>query len=94
MKKPPEPKAAAVRYDPDRDRAPRLVAKGSGSLARKIIEAAVAHDVPIREDPDVVEILSKIEIDREIPPDLYEAVAQILAFVYRENERWKSRVLR
>jgi flagellar biosynthesis protein len=89
-----QPKAAAVRYDPDKDRAPRVIAKGTGSLAAKIIEVAVQHNVPVYADPDMVEILSKVEIDREIPHGLYEAVAQVLAFVYRENERWKSRVAR
>lgn len=85
-------KAAAVRYDPESDRAPRVVAKGKGDLARKIIDLAVENNVPVYEDPDVTEILSKVDIDVEIPRELFQAVAQILAFVYRENERWKSSV--
>ncbi len=79
--------AAAVQYDPLKDRAPRLTAKGSGWLAEKIIQLAKKHGVPVKEDPNLVQILAGLEIDQEIPPELYRAVAEILAFIYSVNNR-------
>lgn len=78
-------KAVALRYDHPRDPAPRVVAKGQGRIAEKILEIARQHRVPIHEDPDLVEVLAKIELDRAIPPELYQAVAEVLAFLYRLN---------
>jgi flagellar biosynthesis protein len=78
-------KAVALRYDPARDKAPKVAAKGSGSVAEKIIEVAQKHDIPIRDDADLVEVLSKLEIEKEIPPDVYVVVAELLAFVYSVN---------
>jgi flagellar biosynthesis protein len=78
--------AAALTYDAGKDRAPRLAAKGSGLVADKIIELAVKHGIPIRNDPALVQILSKLDIDEAIPPELYQAVAEVLAFVYQMNE--------
>ena len=82
--------AAAIRYDPDKRDAPRLTAKGSGHVAEKIIELARRHDIPVREDKALVQILSKLDIDRQIPPELYRAVAEILAFVYSANEQYRE----
>lgn len=79
--------AAALRYDPLKDRAPRLTAKGSGWLAEKIVRLAKEHGVPVREDPNLVQILAGLELDEEIPPELYRAVAEILAFIYDVNNR-------
>ncbi len=86
MKKEQAKQAAALRYDPGKDRAPRLTAKGSGTIAEKIIELAVKHGIPVRNDPALVQILSKLDIDEAIPAELYQAVAEVLAFVYRMNE--------
>lgn len=82
--------AAAIRYDADKSDAPRLTAKGSGQVAEKIIELARRHDIPVREDRALVQILSKLDIDRQIPPELYRAVAEILAFVYSANEQYRE----
>ncbi|NPV05727.1 MAG: flagellar biosynthesis protein FlhB [Syntrophaceae bacterium] len=82
--------AAALRYDAATGDAPRLTAKGRGAVAEKIIELARRHDIPVREDRALVEILSRLEIDRQIPPELYRAVAEILAFVYSANERYRE----
>ena len=82
--------AAALGYDPDLDEAPRLLAKGVGELADRIIQLAREHDIPIREDRDLVAVLARLDLDREIPPELYRAVAELLAFVYRVNSRWKE----
>ena len=83
--------ATAIRYDPDKSDAPRLTAKGSGHVAEKIIELARRHDIPVREDKALVQILSKLDIDRQIPPELYRAVAEILAFVYSANEQYREK---
>ncbi len=79
--------AAAIRYDRERDPAPRLVAKGLGVLAEKILEAAKEAGVPIHEDPDLLALLMTLDIDEVIPPDMYVAVAEVLAFIYRMNGR-------
>ncbi|GBD95481.1 MAG TPA: flagellar biosynthesis protein FlhB [Nitrospirae bacterium] len=86
MKKQSE-KAAALKYMRGKDSAPRLVAKGRGKVAEKIIEIAKAHGIPVKEDKDLVELLSVLDLYREIPPDLYKAVAEILAFVYSLKNR-------
>jgi flagellar biosynthesis protein len=82
--------AAALGYDPDQDDAPRLLAKGQGELADRIIDLARKHGIPIREDRDLVAVLAKLDLSQEIPPELYRAVAELLAFVYRVNDRWKQ----
>lgn len=82
--------AAALKYDPKKDAAPVLAAKGRGFVAEKIIEIAKKNRVPIKEDPNLVQILSKLEIDEQIPPVLYKAVAEILAFVYSLNEKLRG----
>jgi flagellar biosynthesis protein len=76
-------KAAVLKYRHQLDRAPRLVAKGKGMVADRILELARKHRIPIQSDPALVEVLSQLDIDQEIPPDLYRAVAQVLAYVYR-----------
>lgn len=75
--------AVALRYQPDQDRAPKLTAKGRGLVADQILDLARRHNVPIREDKNLVQILSLLDIDQEIPPSVYKAVAEILAFIYR-----------
>ena len=67
-------------------RAPRISAKGAGYLAERIIEIAKEHGIGIYEDPDLVEVLSKLDLNHEIPESLYRAVAEVLAFVYRLNQ--------
>jgi flagellar biosynthesis protein len=79
--------AAALKYDPQEDAAPVMTAKGRGAIAEKIISIAKKNGIPIKEDPNLVQILSKLEIDEQIPPVLYKAVAEILAFVYSLNEK-------
>ena len=76
-------KAVALSYKPEEgEETPRLVAKGRGDVARKIIELAREHGVPIQEDPALVELLLRLDLSEEIPPELYEVVAKVLAFVY------------
>ncbi|MCX8026942.1 MAG: EscU/YscU/HrcU family type III secretion system export apparatus switch protein [Thermodesulfovibrionales bacterium] len=80
-------KATALRYKAQEDNAPKVVAKGSGKVAEKIISIAKQHNVPLREDPNLVEILSTLDLYQEIPPDLYRAVAEILAYIYKVSNR-------
>jgi flagellar biosynthesis protein len=80
-------KAAALKYDDVKDAAPKVIAKGSGAIAEKIIELAHKNNIPIKNDPGLVEILSKLDINEEIPVELYKAVAEILAFIYSTNDR-------
>ncbi|MBI4632647.1 MAG: EscU/YscU/HrcU family type III secretion system export apparatus switch protein [Deltaproteobacteria bacterium] len=85
------PLAAAIKYDGKKDAAPKVTAKGRGMVAEKIIELARKHDVPIKSDPALVQILSKLEINAQIPEELYRAVAEILAFVYSMNTDWREK---
>ncbi len=82
-------KAVALRYNAEQDSAPRVVAKGAGILADRIIEVAREHGIHVAEDPDLVAVLSKLDVDAKIPEDLYRAVAEVLAFVYRLNSKMK-----
>jgi flagellar biosynthesis protein len=80
-------KAFAIKYNKTQDRAPRVVAKGKGRVARKIIEIAQMNDVPLYEDQNLAQVLESFDLDMEIPPELYQAVAEILVFIYRLNSR-------
>lgn len=84
------PYAAALRYRIDDDPAPRLVAKGMGAVAENIIAAARDAGVPLYEDPDLVAVLMTLDVNDLIPPDLYLAVAEVLAFIYRMNNRARA----
>jgi flagellar biosynthesis protein len=77
------PKAVALKYDGEKDKAPRIIAKGRGDIAEKIIGIAKEHDVPLYEDKNLVQILEALDLETEIPPELYRAVAEVLAFIYR-----------
>ena len=81
-------KAIALNYKEKKDLAPKVTAKGRGLIARKIIEIAQEHGVPIYEDPDLAAILMGVELGRQIPPELYRAVAEVLAFVYRMDHQY------
>ena len=84
-------KAVALQYDREKDSAPKVTAKGQGKVAQKIIELAQKHDIPIKDDPDLIEVLSSLEIDEEIPSEIYVAVAELLAFVYSMNSKRSSK---
>lgn len=77
------PKAVALKYDGNHDRAPRVTAKGRGQVAEKIIDVARENHIPLYEDQHLIQILDALDVDTEIPPELYRAVAEVLAFVYR-----------
>jgi flagellar biosynthesis protein len=80
-------KAVALKYDRLKDRAPKVTAKGQGKVAENIIALALAHGVPVKDDPDLVEVLASLDISQEIPPEIYVAVAELLAFVYGANAK-------
>ena len=81
--------AVALKYDTATDNAPKVIAKGRGLVAEKIIALARAQDIPMREDPDLVQMLTQLDLDQEIPPTLYKVVAELLAFVYRLNQHYQ-----
>ena len=74
--------AAALKFNPDQDLTPTVVAKGKGALAERIVAKAKEADIPIQEDKDLVTVLLQLELGEEIPEELYQAVAQILSFIY------------
>ena len=80
-------RAVALKYRQAKDRAPRVVASGKGGVAKKIIELAREHGIYIHDDPDLVEVLSQLDLNEEIPPDLYIVVSELLAFVYALNKK-------
>jgi len=89
-------KAVAIKYEED-DVAPRVVAKGQGYVAERILESALGADIPVHKDTALVEKLTQIDIGANIPRELYEIIAQILIFIgdvdklesMRKNERNK-----
>ncbi len=83
-------KAVALKYEPGSSAAPVLVAKGQGQVADRILEKAKESGVPVQEDSSLVEVLSKLDIDQEIPAELYTLVAEILSYVYRADHRARS----
>lgn len=80
-------KAVALRYDQQQDAVPRVVASGQGRVAERILDAAKQHGIDIHEDPDLIELLSKLHVDQYIPEKLFLAVAEVMAYVYRVNNR-------
>jgi flagellar biosynthesis protein len=80
-------KAVALRYDPQTDNVPILVAKGKGFLAERIIAVAKDNNIHIHEDANLVELLMGLQLDDAIPPQLYQVVARVLATVYRVNKQ-------
>jgi len=84
-------KAVALEYVPSKYQAPKIIAKGINQLAERIIQVAKEHNVPIHEDANLVEVLTKLELNTQIPPDLYQAVAEILVFIYKLNQNWPKK---
>ena len=91
MVKPPagdaRKRAVAMRYRAESDHAPKVVAKGQGPVAERIIALAQEHGVPLHEDRDLAHLLGALELDAEVPPAMYQALAEVLAHLYRLNGR-------
>ncbi len=75
------PQAVSLKWDGKG--APKVTAKGHGDVAERIIEIAKQHQIPLSEDKALVSVLSGVELGTEIPPELYVAVAEVIAFAYR-----------
>lgn len=80
-------RAVALAYDPDKDFAPKVLASGKGPIAEQILAIAHQHQLPIKDDPVLVEALAHVELEGVIPPELYALVAEVFAFVYRLKEK-------
>ena len=92
MARPVRSSAIALRYAPEapfKDLAPRLIAKAEGLLADRIVALAIQHGIPVARDPDLLAALAPLEVDQIIPPDLFKAVAIMLAALYRANAQGK-----
>jgi flagellar biosynthesis protein len=83
--------AVALSYEQGSLEAPVVAAKGKGYLAEQIIALAKEHGIEIREDADLATLLSKLDIDTPIPVEAYAAVAEILAYIYKTNDRMKGK---
>ena len=94
---PEEPKkddkrtAIAVRYDVDKDKAPMVLASGRGPVADEIVRIAEENKIPMYEDRELASLLAKLELDTEIPPELYVLVAEVLFFVYKLDRMAEKR---
>ncbi len=85
--------ACALKYDAETMDSPVLVAKGAELFAKEIKEIAIAHDVPVIENPPVARAIYRlVEVNRQIPPDLYKAVAEILIFVYNSKKQKQEKI--
>ena len=69
------------------ENAPKLIARGRGHTAKRILELAKEHDLPIRRDPTLVSILGALDVGAEIPPDLYGVIAEVLAWAYHADQQ-------
>jgi flagellar biosynthesis protein len=76
-------KAAALHYDETNDAAPKMVAFGERENAKQIIKLASDNNIPIKKDEDLVEMLRQIELNKEIPAELYQAVGEVFAYIYK-----------
>ncbi len=83
--------AVALSYSSGGLEAPIVSAKGQGTVADAIVHKAMLHGVPLQEDKALVELLSKIELNQQIPPELYQVIAEVLASVYRMEKRARSK---
>lgn len=80
-------RAVAIRYEQQKEDAPRIVAKGAGDVADAIIRRASDSSVPVMEDTSLVDALIALEIDSVIPAELYQATAEVLSYVYKFGQR-------
>ncbi|WP_019553084.1 EscU/YscU/HrcU family type III secretion system export apparatus switch protein [Propionispira raffinosivorans] len=80
-------KAVALQYREDENTAPKIVAKGKGKVAENILLTAQNNAVPVYKNKTLTAMLMALEIDKEIPPDLYAMVAEVLAYVYRMDQK-------
>jgi flagellar biosynthesis protein len=87
-------KAVALGYEDKKDIAPKILATGNGAIAQQIFNIAKSNNIPIHQDADLVQILSVLEIDSYIPLEVYGAVAEILSYIYKQNNLAKQNKLK
>lgn len=75
--------AVALSYDPEVSDAPKVLAKGKGKIAENILERAQEHAIPVQQDPSLLELLGQLNVNETIPEELYQAVSEVFAYVYR-----------
>ena len=80
--------AISLQYQKEINSAPKITSKGEGWVAEKIIEIAQERNIPIRKDKDLLNLLSEIDVGREVPESLYKVVAELLAWVYQLNKNY------
>lgn len=85
-------KVIALKYDKSKDIAPKVVAKGAGFIAEQILAVAQKNAVPVYQNKTLTNVLMAVEIDREVPPELYNAVAEVLAHIYRLDQVLGKRI--
>jgi flagellar biosynthesis protein len=78
-------RAVGLHYSEEDDSAPKVIAKGEGLVADRMLELAREHGIPVREDPDLLQLLSAADVGQEIPAEVYTAVAQVLTYLYGLN---------
>ncbi|MBD5559228.1 MAG: flagellar biogenesis protein [Clostridia bacterium] len=86
------PQAAALKYDPQTSDAPIIAALGVGTIAEKIIESAKENDIPVVENEALSDVLATLSVGDAIPPQLYEAVAQILVYISKQDENFYKKM--
>ena len=79
--------AIALSYSPTESTGPKVVAKGKGKIAENILQQATLNDVPIHEDPNLVQLLGQLDLNESIPEELYQAVAEVFAFIYHLDQK-------
>ena len=84
----PPKSAVSLQYKKGRNAAPKVTAKGQGWVAENIIKMAHENNIPIREDKDLLNLLSEIDVGQEVPESLYKVVAELLAWVYQLNQNY------
>lgn len=84
---PIEKTQVAITLQYDGESAPKVTAKGQGHIAEQILELAKAHNIPIQKNAELANLLSQVELDQNIPSELYEAVVQVLIFAYEVSKK-------
>ncbi len=86
--------AVALQYDAEANAAPKVTAKGKGHVAEKILEAGKKNSIPVYQNKSLANLLMALDIDKEIPADLYTMVAEVLAYVYRLDKKARNKIRR
>ncbi|MBB5172094.1 EscU/YscU/HrcU family type III secretion system export apparatus switch protein [Texcoconibacillus texcoconensis] len=84
-------RAVALNYDGEKDEAPKVKAKGRGYVADQLVDIAEKNNIPIQEDSSLVELLAQLEVNEQIPTELYEVVAELFAFIYRIDRQMDTK---